>query len=93
MRRVLKESMDADEPTLVVARRDCVLLPEARAVQGPPYTVDLERCNACGVCASIGCPAILRTADGKAQIDPLQCTACDLCAQVCARGAIHPGQD
>lgn len=91
MRRVLEESLKADEPTLIVARRACVLLPEARAAQGPAYEVDLERCNACGLCFTVGCPAIVKTEEGKAQIDELLCVACDLCAQVCARGAIHPG--
>ncbi len=92
MRRVLQESLKADEPTLIVARRACALLPEARAVQGPAYWVDLERCNGCGLCFSIGCPAIVKTDEKKAQIEALLCAACDLCAQVCARGAIHPGE-
>lgn len=93
MRRVLKESLEAEEPTLVVARRACALLPQARAEQGPAYWVDLERCNGCGLCFDIGCPAIVKTAQGQAGIDPLLCAACDLCAQVCARGAIHPGSE
>ncbi|MGC8874469.1 MAG: indolepyruvate ferredoxin oxidoreductase subunit alpha [Chloroflexia bacterium] len=92
LRRMLEESLKADEPTVIVARRACVLLPEARAARGPAYWVDAERCNGCGLCFSIGCPAILKTAEGKAEIDVLLCAACDLCAQVCARGAIHPGE-
>lgn len=90
MIRLLKESREAEEATLIVARRACVLLPEARAERGPAYTVDLERCNGCGLCFSIGCPAIYRTESGQAEIDQLLCAACDLCAQACARGAIHP---
>jgi indolepyruvate ferredoxin oxidoreductase alpha subunit len=91
MRALLKESLKADKPTLIVARRACVLLPEARAEIGPSYWVDLDRCNGCGLCFAIGCPAIIKTDEGKAQIETLLCAACDLCAQVCARGAIHPG--
>lgn len=91
MYRLLRESAAAEEPTLIVARRACVLLPEARAGRGPAYRVDLERCNGCGLCFSIGCPAISKTSEGRAEISPLLCAACDLCAQVCARGAIHPG--
>lgn len=93
LRRVLKESLEAREATLIVARRACVLLPQARAEQGPAYGVDLERCNGCGLCFSIGCPAIIKTPEGQARIDPLLCNACDLCAQVCAREAIHPGNE
>ncbi len=92
LRRVLEDSLKAEEPTLIVARRACVLLPEARATRGPAYWVDPVRCNGCGLCFTIGCPAILKTSEGKAEIDALLCAACDLCAQVCARGAIHPGQ-
>ncbi len=93
MRRVLKQSLDAEEPTLIVARRPCVLLPEARAQRRPAYWVDLERCNGCGLCFDIGCPAIFRAQDDQAGINTVLCVACDLCAQVCARGAIHPGEE
>ncbi len=90
LRRILQDSLEAAEPTLIVARQPCVLLPEAVARRGPAYVVDLERCNGCGLCFTIGCPAISKTADGQAAIDQLLCASCDLCAQVCARGAIHP---
>jgi len=93
MRRVLQESLEATEPTLVVARRACALLPVAREGRGLPYWVDLERCNGCGLCFDIGCPAIMRTAEGQAEIDPTLCVACDLCAQVCARRAIQRGEE
>jgi indolepyruvate ferredoxin oxidoreductase alpha subunit len=93
MHRTLEESLEADEPTLIIARRPCVLLPQARAALGPAYRTDPERCNGCGLCFDLGCPAIIRTAEDQAEIDPLLCAACDLCAQVCARGAIHPGSE
>jgi indolepyruvate ferredoxin oxidoreductase alpha subunit len=93
LRRVLQESLEVEEPTLIVARQPCVLLPEARARRGPAYVVDLERCNGCGLCFTIGCPAIYKTAEGQAEIDQLVCASCDLCAQVCARGAIHPRRE
>jgi indolepyruvate ferredoxin oxidoreductase, alpha subunit len=62
--------------------------------------VNAERCNGCGLCFQVGCPAIVkseaadetsvdeRTGRAKARIDPLLCTGCEVCAQVCARGAI-----
>jgi indolepyruvate ferredoxin oxidoreductase alpha subunit len=93
LHRILKESLEAEEPTLIVARRACVLLPEARAARGLPYWVDPERCNGCGLCFDLGCPAIVRTAEDQAEIDPTLCVACDLCVQVCARGAIHSGEE
>ena len=68
-------------------------LPESREGRGQPYWVDPERCNGCGLCFDVGCPAIVRKENGQAQIDETLCVACDLCAQVCARGAIHPGEE
>jgi indolepyruvate ferredoxin oxidoreductase alpha subunit len=58
--------------------------------------VDLERCNACGRCFEIGCPAIIRSSEiadktgkSKAEINPILCFGCAVCEQVCARKAIH----
>jgi indolepyruvate ferredoxin oxidoreductase, alpha subunit len=57
--------------------------------------VDGDRCNGCGLCFRIGCPAVVKsgmvdakTGRSKAHIDPLLCTGCEVCAQVCARQAI-----
>ena len=54
-----------------------------------------DRCNGCGLCFEVGCPAIFKsdrldakTGRAKAWIDPLLCTGCEICAQVCARKAI-----
>ncbi|MBN1483412.1 MAG: indolepyruvate ferredoxin oxidoreductase subunit alpha [Chloroflexia bacterium] len=93
LHRVLETCLEAKDACLIVARAPCVLLPQARKQIGPPYWVDPDRCNGCGLCFSLGCPAIIKTAEGKARIDPLLCNACDLCAQVCARKAIHPGNE
>lgn len=74
--------------------KDCITLgteinPQTGLV---PVVLDLERCNGCGLCFTIGCPAISKTAADQAEIDQLLCASCDLCAQVCARGAIQPRQ-
>jgi indolepyruvate ferredoxin oxidoreductase alpha subunit len=90
----LRTALDAESPAVVIAQRECALLPEARknwfALKVAP-----ESCNGCGLCFRIACPAILRSeqVDHKtnrylAEIDPLLCTGCGICAQVCARGAI-----
>ncbi len=95
----LREAIKVDGPAVVVAERACALLPEARK-QWIALNVDIERCNGCGLCFQIGCPAILRSeaVDGKtgrhlAEIDPLMCTGCNICAQVCARGAIQTREE
>jgi indolepyruvate ferredoxin oxidoreductase alpha subunit len=51
--------------------------------------VEAERCNGCGLCLRVGCPAISSDrASGKAAIDPVTCTGCAVCLQVCNFGAI-----
>jgi len=83
-----------DEPAVIVASRECALLPEARK-RWVPLKVDEDRCNGCGLCFQVGCPALVKspeldekTGRPKARIDPLLCTGCEICAQVCARRAI-----
>jgi indolepyruvate ferredoxin oxidoreductase alpha subunit len=90
----LRDCLEADGPAVIISRRQCALLPEARR-QWMTLTVDTERCNGCGLCFQVGCPAIVksdlideRTGRAKARIDPLLCTGCEVCAQVCVRRAI-----
>jgi len=90
----LRACLAQDGPALIVARRQCALLPEARE-RWMPLRVDEERCNGCGLCFGVGCPALVKserldekTGRPKAWIDPLLCTGCEICAQVCARKAI-----
>jgi indolepyruvate ferredoxin oxidoreductase alpha subunit len=90
----LKEFLQAEGPSVLIARDECALLPSARK-RWLPLKVIAERCNGCTMCFRIGCPAILKsdelddkTQRPKALIDPLLCTGCEVCAQVCPRDAI-----
>jgi len=90
----LRACLAQDRPAVIVARRECALLPEVRR-QWMPLKVDAERCNGCELCFQVGCPALVKsqeldekTGRPKAWIDPLLCTGCEICAQVCARKAI-----
>jgi indolepyruvate ferredoxin oxidoreductase alpha subunit len=96
---VIREALEKEGPAVIVAERACVLLPEARE-DWVALEVKFERCNGCGLCFQIGCPAVLQSdeIDSKsgrnlAVIDPLLCTGCEICAQVCARGAILTRDD
>lgn len=85
--RALREAVKRDEASALVVQGECALLPEARK-RYVPLRVDQDRCNGCGLCFRVGCPAVIKQADGKAFIDPLLCTGCEVCAQVCGRKAI-----
>jgi len=90
----LRASLEVEGPAVIVAQRECALLPEVRR-EWMALEVDPDRCNGCGLCFRIACPAIVaadeldpKTGRPLAWIDPLLCTGCEICAQVCARGAI-----
>ncbi|MDD5564605.1 MAG: indolepyruvate ferredoxin oxidoreductase subunit alpha [Thermoanaerobaculaceae bacterium] len=89
-----KELMAHDRPAVLVARRECALLPEIRKRWVALEVVEAA-CTGCGICFRIGCPAILKSDEvdaksGKplALVDPDQCTGCEVCAQLCPHDAI-----
>ncbi len=76
----------ADELSVIVFKAPCVLLHRERK----PYFLVNGYCKACGMCTSLGCPAISKDADTNlAAIDPAQCIGCGQCAQYCAFDAIE----
>jgi len=90
----LKEALAHEEPAVIITRRECALLPEARK-RYRPLRVDRSKCIACWTCFRTGCPALRRsdeifekTGRAKSDIDPLMCTGCEVCAQVCPQSAI-----
>jgi len=69
---------------VVVARSPCVRL---RGDRRPPQRVEQRRCNRCGACLRLGCPAL--SDDGESMvISTSDCAGCGLCAQVCRSQAI-----
>ncbi len=86
VRRALKEATSAtDTLSVIVFRAPCVLLERHRE---PAFEVS-SQCTACGVCITLGCPAISKDeSTGQALIDRDMCIGCGQCAQYCARGFI-----
>ena len=84
----LKEELAADEPSVIICRKPCMLLKYVKPK--PALKVNPEKCRGCRSCMKLGCPAI-RFENGKAVIDRAQCVGCGLCPQLCAFGAIGEG--
>lgn len=86
VRIALKEATAAaDTLSVIVFRAPCALL--ERVVK--PYFEVTSDCTGCGVCPTLGCPAIGRDREtGISSIDPSLCIGCGQCAQYCNFGAI-----
>jgi len=79
------EELAAEEPSVIISRRPCVLLKSVK--HEAPLTVDADKCKSCKRCMGLGCPAISMK-DGKARIDTTLCVGCGVCKQLCAFDAI-----
>ena len=88
IRTVVRNSLNSPELSVIIVRGVCsvqVTKPsESRAV-------DTEKCNGCGICLLLGCPAI-RSEDEQVYIDTALCvgSACTICQQICPRQAVVP---
>ncbi len=85
---VIREELEADEPSVVISRRPCALLKYVK--HSAPLKIDEEKCVGCKMCMKIGCPAI-SFKDGKSKIDFTQCVGCKVCSQLCKFDAITEG--
>ncbi len=82
---VVKEELAAEEPSVIISRRPCVLLKSVKLEA--PLAVDNDKCRSCKRCMTLGCPAISMK-DGKAKVDATLCVGCGVCKQLCAFDAI-----
>jgi len=90
-RQAIKEAVEHPGPAVVITSRPCVLIPEEKVKVRQPYRVLDEKCNGCGICYRLGCPAVLQ--GQVAVIDRFSCTGCSLCEQVCPHQAIVPAEE
>ncbi|MDU3490062.1 MAG: indolepyruvate ferredoxin oxidoreductase subunit alpha [Clostridiales bacterium] len=78
--RVIMEELEAEEPSVIIARRPCALLKTVK--HKTPLEVNNDKCTGCRACMRIGCPAISMK-KGKAFVDKTLCVGCDVCTQMC----------
>ena len=103
VRKVLREEIARPEPSVIISRAPCVLLPEMKRNPQPPYRTIIEKCSGCRACVGLGWPAIswkpLKSEEAKelgypekqkgyAIINEVQCNGCGQCAELCKFEAI-----
>lgn len=106
-RKVLKEAVDLEEPSVVISEAPCVLLPEMKERKPVSYFTNQENCVGCMSCIRLGCPAISWTSfregeamergyrksqKGLSKIDEILCNDCGQCASLCKFNAITRGE-
>ncbi len=82
----VRNALDSTELSVIIVRGVCAVL----APKGSePRAIDIEKCNRCGICLQLGCPAIQREKE-QVYIDAALCAgdACTICQQICPRQAI-----
>jgi indolepyruvate ferredoxin oxidoreductase alpha subunit len=89
--RVLEAAVAHPGVSVVITNRPCVEAPVK--IRRTPFAVMAGACTACQACMTIGCPALVWTAerdDGrfKVTIDSGLCSGCAICPQLCPTGAI-----
>ncbi|MEG0026899.1 MAG: thiamine pyrophosphate-dependent enzyme [Raoultibacter sp.] len=85
VRAALKAATENDTLSVIVFRAPCVLIDR---IKNPLFSVN-DTCTSCGVCVSLGCPAISSDpTTQQASIDPNLCIGCGQCEQYCGFSAI-----
>ena len=102
--KVLRRELERPEPSVVIAKAPCVLLPEMKKRKDRVlYVVIPEKCTGCRSCIKLGCPAIewvplteeearqrgyKEKQKGFSRINASLCDGCDQCAPRCKFKAI-----
>jgi indolepyruvate ferredoxin oxidoreductase, alpha subunit len=60
------------------------------APQPAPLAIAEARCNRCGSCLKLGCPAITYAGGEAMVIEAATCTGCGICLPLCRARAIGP---
>ncbi len=83
-KHVVKEEVEREAPSVIIAQRPCALLKSVHYTGKMTVTDD---CVNCKMCLKIGCPAISFNGTGIS-IDRTQCNGCGYCEQLCKKHAL-----
>jgi len=102
--RIVKRESERSEPSVIITKSPCVLLPEMKKRKDRKlYVVIPEKCKGCKTCLKLGCPAIewapltpeeakelgyKETQEGYSRINAVLCDGCGQCAPLCKFKAI-----
>lgn len=86
LKEALEEELNRREPSVIIAKRPCVLLKKQKS--SVKYYVDNELCKGCKLCIKVGCTGISFIDQDKKAIMNDNCAGCGLCPQVCTFDAI-----
>ena len=88
LRAAVRSSINNPELSVVIVRGTCSMRLRTRS---EPRAIDTDKCDGCGTCVKIGCPAIQRENE-HIYIDATLCVgdACTICQQLCPKQAIVP---
>ncbi len=84
LERIVTEETQAEEPSVIITKRPCILLKNTSLIHEP---LSITNCRGCKACMEIGCPAI-SFSRGRAEIKKELCAGCGLCARICKFDAI-----
>jgi len=88
LRAAVKDSLEFDGVSVIIARRPCALLSKAPT---KAITLDQDKCRKCRACMKIACPALVDKGD-HIEVDATLCNGCGLCAGLCAFDALKKGE-
>jgi indolepyruvate ferredoxin oxidoreductase, alpha subunit len=103
--KVLKQEIARPEPSVIITKSPCVLLPEMKKRKDKDlYLIVSEKCTGCKTCLKLGCPAIewvsltpeeakklgyKEKQKGYSRINATLCYGCGQCAPLCKFKAIR----
>ncbi len=102
--KVLREEVERPEPSVIITKAPCVLVPEMKKRKDKPlFLIAPDKCTGCRTCLKLGCPAIEWVAvtpeeakrlgykekqKGYSRINAVLCDGCGQCAPLCRFKAI-----